>query len=329
MSTSPLQRRRLAFQLGFFALFLSAPALDLLRFDLLESQLWLFGQRWTLGIDALRQGEVSAADASLQLLLRAFAPALLLIASFLGVAWRYGRLYCGWLCPHFSLVELLNQVLLRACGKQSLWDRHPSARADLRLSAAWWPVYGALCLLFGFVWAVTLLSYLLPPALVWGNLWQGTSSPNQVRFLVAATTVFTLDWVFARHLFCRFGCAVGLFQSLVWMANPRAMVVAFDRAGARACRDCATPQQPEGSACDHGCPMRLHPRNIKRMMFSCVQCGQCLDACAQAQGARSRAPLLTWTVDERALRETLHQRRAGAAAHTLATSAQPAPGRSE
>jgi ferredoxin-type protein NapH len=28
--------------------------------------------------------------------------------------------------------------------------------------------------------------------------------------------------MFARHLFCRFGCAVGLFQSLAWMANPKA-----------------------------------------------------------------------------------------------------------
>jgi ferredoxin-type protein NapH len=34
--------------------------------------------------------------------------------------------------------------------------------------------------------------------------------------------VFTLEFALARHLFCRFGCAVGLFQSLAWMANPGA-----------------------------------------------------------------------------------------------------------
>ena len=34
-----LQRRRRAFQAGFFILFLLAPPLDLLRFDLLETQL--------------------------------------------------------------------------------------------------------------------------------------------------------------------------------------------------------------------------------------------------------------------------------------------------
>ena len=63
-------------------------------------------------------------------------PALLLIGAFLGVAWRYGRLYCGWLCPHFSLVETLNQALHRASAKYSLWDRRPTPRADRVLFAA-------------------------------------------------------------------------------------------------------------------------------------------------------------------------------------------------
>ena len=45
---------------------------------------------------------------------------------------------------------------------------------------------------------------------------------------------------------------------------------------------------PEGSACDTACPMRLHPRNIKRMMFSCVQCGQCLDECERSHAVAQR-----------------------------------------
>jgi ferredoxin-type protein NapH len=39
---------------------------------------------------------------ALSILLRGIVPALLLVAGFLAVAWRWGRLYCGWLCPHFS-----------------------------------------------------------------------------------------------------------------------------------------------------------------------------------------------------------------------------------
>ncbi|MBP6652921.1 MAG: 4Fe-4S binding protein, partial [Xylophilus sp.] len=98
-----------------------------------------------------------------------------------------------------------------------------------------------------------------------------------------------------------------------WMANPRSLVVAFDRGQARDCKTCQSelPQQNgTGNACDSQCPMRLKPRNIKRRMFSCVQCGQCLQACETTQKAQGRQPNLTWKVGVEALRETLKQRNA-------------------
>ncbi len=304
------QRRRLFFQLGFFTLFLSAPALNLLRFDLTETQLWFLGQRWSLGIDAFRAGEISSTEAALQIVTRAFLPAIALVGAFLAVAWRYGRLYCGWLCPHFRLVETLNQLLYRASGRFSVWEKRGPVEAGVQTSAVWWPVFFLLCAVFGFAWAITLLTYLLPPAEVWGNLIRGASTPNQARFIAVGTLLFSLEFAFARHLFCRFGCAVGFFQSLVWMANPKGMVVAFERSRARDCRSCHTARFSQGAACDSGCPMRLHPRNIKRMMFSCVQCGKCLAACEESQQTRQgTAPLLTWKIDADAVRETLRQRR--------------------
>ncbi len=312
LNSARLQRWRLLTQTGFFALFVLAPALNLLRFDLYDTQLWLFGQHWSLGIDALAHGQIDATAAALQIVWRAFIPALLLIAVFLGIAYRYGRLYCGWLCPHFSMVEGLNTLLQRACGKLSLWDKSPTPRAGATPEPLWWPIFGLSCALMGFLWAITLLTYLLPPSVIWDGLLQGTLSPNQTRFLLVASTLFTLEFAFARHLFCRFGCAVGLFQSLAWMANPKGMVVAFSRDRAR---DCKTCDQPRGSACDNTCPMRLNPRNIKRMMFSCVQCGACLMACDATQQAQQRTPTLEWQVGADALRETLRQRQREKAGH--------------
>ena len=237
--------------------------------------------------------------------MRAFLPALILVVAFLGVAYRYGRLYCGWLCPHFSVVETLNNLLHRACGKLSMWDRSVTLRANIQPNARWWPLFALSCVLMGFLWAITLLTYLLPPSVIWGNLLQGTLTSNQTRFIVIGSLVFTAEFAFARHLFCRFGCAVGLFQSLAWMANPRGMVVTFARERAKDCRTC---DEPRGAACDHACPMRLNPRNIKRKMFSCVQCGQCLTACDTSQQAQAREPTLVWHVGAEALRETLRQR---------------------
>jgi polyferredoxin len=304
-----LQRRRHWMQAGFFAFFVLAPALNLLRFDLNETQLWVLGMRWTLGIDAFTAGQITAPQVALNFLLRAVLPAVLLVGGFLAVAWRWGRLWCGWLCPHFSAVELVNDLLHRACAKFSLWDRHATPRSDRPAKKRWWPLFALSCLILGFTWAVTILSYLLPPAEIWGNLVHGTPTPNQAKFLLIGTTVFTLEFAFARHLFCRFGCAVGLFQSLAWMANPRGMVVAFSRDRARDCRDCETVLSPSGSACDNACPMRLHPRNIKRMMFSCVQCGRCLTECDVSQTSKDNEPLLSWEQGEAARRETERQKR--------------------
>jgi ferredoxin-type protein NapH len=203
------------------------------------------------------------------------------------------------------VVESLNNLLHRTCGKLSLWDKSPVVRANTQPNARLWPIFALSCVMMGFLWSVTLLTYLLPPATIWGGLLHGTLTANQARFIGIGGLLFAAEFAFARHLFCRFGCAVGLFQSLAWMANPRGMVVAFDRLRARDCKTCDVPR---GSACDSACPMRLKPRNIKRMMFSCVQCGQCLSACDTSQSAQQRSPTLQWQVGEQALRETLRQR---------------------
>ena len=138
------------------------------------------------------------------------------------VAYRWGRLYCGWLCPHFSVVELLNNLLHRACGKLSLWDTSPTPRS-------------------GVIAPKTLLAHFLPQLRADGlfvghypvdlhaaarrHLGQSGAclslTANQARFIGVGTLVFTLEFTLARHLFCRFGCAVGYFQSVAWMANPQ------------------------------------------------------------------------------------------------------------
>jgi Fe-S oxidoreductase len=46
--------------------------------------------------------------------------------------------------------------------------------------------------------------------------------------------------------------------------------------------------------------MRLKPRNLKRLKFTCTQCGQCLNACESMQRDNQRGSLLTWVADEAA-----------------------------
>jgi polyferredoxin len=196
---------------------------------------------------------------------------------------------------------MINGLMRKTVGKHSIWDRKLSNHAidgsviETNRRYSWLVV--AAVIGFAFLWAVALLTYLLPPAEVYGNLVQFSLTRNQALFIGVATLLLTIEFAFARHLFCRFGCAVGVFQSLVWMANRRAMVVSFDRDRARHCQECH-------NACDEACPMRLKPRSIKRSMFTCTECAQCLDACEQVQDLHSRQSLLTWQSGQSALEKS-------------------------
>lgn len=298
------QRWRRFCQAGFFLLFVLAPVFDLFRYDLLAGHAWLLGFEWRLGLDDFLVGRIGALEAGGRVLLRLFVPLFAGAALFLLIARRWGRLYCGWLCPHFSVVESINRSMVRASGKPSVWEKQllPPWEADgtpRRIDRRWWLVVLPVALGFAFAWAVVLLTYLLPPAEVYGNLLRGSLTRNQGIFITAATLAFSLEFLFARHLFCRYACAVGFFQSLVWIGNRRAMVVGFERSRGSACNDCL-PER--AAACDAACPMRLNPRNVKRHMFACTQCGQCLDACADAQQGNPEGPLLGWISGDRAER---------------------------
>lgn len=308
----PSRQTRLRWQFGFFALFTLAPIFNLFRFDLYDGHAWFLGMPWLLGIDDFLAGKISGLEAGLNILLRLFLPLILSVAGFIMIAWRWGRFYCGWLCPHFSTVELINELMRRASGKPSIWEKQPLAacRPDgtPRLqNKRWWLPTVLMAILSAFVWAVVLLTYLLPPAEIYGNLRHATLTPNQARFIGVATLVLSMEFLFARHLFCRFGCAVGLFQSLAWMANRGALVVSFARERALDCSKCQEIGQRNGNpsyaACEAECPMRLRPRQTKQKMFACTQCSQCLSACHTVQQTQGSQPLLRW-VEKDAARQT-------------------------
>ena len=302
MKKPALQRYRVLAQIGFFALFTLTPIFDLFRYDLTEKHAYFLTYPWHLGIDDLIAGRVDPQTAAVNLILYLFLPLLGTLALIIGVAWKWGRLYCGWLCPHFSVVETINRLMLFATGKHSLWDKNltppwePNGTPAPRDPRYWLAVVPA-AVAFAFAWALVGLTYLMPPFQVYHGLLTLSLYRGEVIFLCAATTVLTLEFLFARHLFCRYGCAIGIFQSFAWIVNKKAMVVGFER---KRLTDCASCLNGQGSACDAVCPMRLKPRNVKRWMFACTQCGQCVSACATVNRANPQGPLLHWVSDEAA-----------------------------
>ncbi|MFK5986378.1 MAG: 4Fe-4S binding protein [Pseudomonadota bacterium] len=281
-----LQQQRLIWRSGFFLLFILAPVLDIFRFDLNEDHFIILWKPWVLGIDAA----MSPMEILFNMIFRFLLPISLVVSAGIFISWKWGRLYCGWLCPHFSVVEMVNAVMRRASGQLSIWDKEklPEAQQDgtkIKPHHLWWIGTVMVVVSFSFTWAVVLLTYLLPPAEIYSNLINGELTRNQFTFIYVATMVFIIEFTFARHLFCRFGCAIGLFQSMVWMGNRKSLVVGFDRKQVVLCADCDT-------SCEHACPMRLKPRGLKRNKFTCTQCMQCVTACENVQAGKQNLPLL-------------------------------------
>jgi polyferredoxin len=286
MNPLVLQRLRWFTRTAFFVLFCVAPIFNLFRYDLSEGHFYLLTFHWSIGIGE----ELEIGQLALNLLAYGIFPIVVTIITGFWLFYKYGRLYCGWLCPHFSVVELNNYLFKRACGKQSIWDKQklPEVQADGTVQKSdkrWWPLTFLTALSMGFIWAVVLITYVIDPIDIYSGLWNATLPKPHSIFIIVATIVLTLEFLFARHLFCRFGCAAGMFQSLAWMANRTALVINFNRKKMGQCKTC-------DNHCDHACPMRLKPRGKKRLMFSCTQCTQCMEACYIAQDGNS---VLQWS----------------------------------
>jgi ferredoxin-type protein NapH len=168
------------------------------------------------------------------------------------VSWKYGRIYCGWLCPHFSVVETINQTMRRAIGRQSVWEKQPQPARNpdgtvTERDAIWWLAVLPLAVGFAFLWVISVHELCLAAA---ADLAQPV--PRRAAAFPAdhpyrrQYCAVSMEFLFARHLFCRFACAAGLFQSLAWMGNRKAMVVGFERGRA-----------PECAGCESECDQRL------------------------------------------------------------------------
>ncbi len=182
------------------ALFILAPLVDLLRFDIGGRKLILMRMDFSL----LELTPV---------LLLTFLAVLLVFAGAL----IYGRLFCGWFCPQTTLSELAETFIrfFERRRKAALWRR---ALARLAIVA-----------LAGFV-SASLVTYVLDPArylspplaawLVWGILTAGFSA--------------NLIWI--RHRFCDGVCPYGILQSVV--QDERTLGVKLDHNLLKVCLHC-------------------------------------------------------------------------------------------
>ena len=205
----------------------------------------------------------------------------------------YGRLFCGWVCPHNTLTEWLApwRALVGLAKAPFGLERHFNQRPWLK-----W-VVRTLAVVWGFVvaWTIStlILFYFVPPDWYFGHFghWDvevETGTFHYTFVLLAAHTVASLVGTFlllAGHEFCRNACPYGLLQSLsayaipIWWPAEIRFRYGADQTPCGHCR-----------ACETACPIDIDPRRSENLIVGigegCFNCGQCIDACRVVHSTR-------------------------------------------
>jgi ferredoxin-type protein NapH len=264
--------RRLVLQPFFLMLAFLSPVLGLLQFDVVQQRLIFLNAVYPLIPKTLLWLPV------------AFFSAVLIIAV---AAPFFGRVFCGWVCPHNTLTEWTYSLRswmgmgLKSYRRRRLETRYPSLKIALPLLSMAW------VLLLTFLISCLFSFYFIPLPWYWEHFTHG-SLPVAVWSGQILLMLIGLFMVFAGHDFCRSACPYGLSQALSAYISPLWTPMEIGYAHGEdisACNSCG--------ACQSICPVDIDPRNPKNLMVGigegCFNCGECIDACQYVQ-AKQKTP---------------------------------------
>ncbi len=111
-------------QICFFLFIILMPFLDILRYDTTTKELIICGSVWSLGLKPEFYSDTSLygiTHVTVQFLLKAVFPWLILLSIFPLLGLFLGRTFCGWLCPEGALFELADFLTLNILGRRSIY----------------------------------------------------------------------------------------------------------------------------------------------------------------------------------------------------------------
>ncbi len=192
----------------------------------------------------------------------------------------FGRIWCGYTCPHTVMTDLFMMVETLLQG-----DRNARMKLDAMTMSADKFIRKTLThlvwLLFSFLFAFGWVGYFYDVKNLLSDLLHGCVSTNGALWLVVLTSTTYMFAGFLRQRVCVYMCPYGRFQSAMvdndtllvtynaWRGEPRGQNHHDDNVNYGDCIDC--------ERCVIACPMGIDIRNGLQM--PCIGCGLCIDAC--------------------------------------------------
>ena len=204
-----------------------------------------------------------------------------------------GTAFCGWACPQNTLSEWGNRMTRRLLGKRA---EVSLSGEKMRVSAGknkWrnWAVLGGSFIIAAMLFALIPLFYFYPPSAVWSfvTFQDDARLAGSVHWIYTVfVLIILLDIAFIRHFFCRFMCIYKVWQHS--FKTQETLHVAYDPSFADECARC--------NFCVTSCFVGIDPRKTETY-DSCVNCGECIDACGAIRGPKGGASLLRFELGQR------------------------------
>jgi len=204
-----------------------------------------------------------------------------------------GTVFCGWACPQNTLAEWANHMTHKLLGKRaevSLTGEAPKVAAA-KNKALNWTLLGFSFLGAAMFFALLPLLYFYPPDVVWSFLiFRADARLAGSLYWIYSVWVLMilLDIAVLRHFWCRFACVYRVWQHS--FKTRETLHVVYDASRADECEKC--------NYCVTTCFIELDPRKTE-IYDSCINCGDCIDACNNLHAKKEGAGLLRFELGQR------------------------------
>jgi polyferredoxin len=209
-----------------------------------------------------------------------------------------GTIFCGWACPQNTLAEWANNLTHKLLGKRaevSMSGEAPKVAAA-KNRVINWLLLGLILLGTAMFFALIPLFYFYPPKLVWAF---ATMQPDAQLarslywiYTVSVLVIF-LDIAVIRHFWCRFSCIYRVWQHS--FKTKQTLHITYDANRADECTKC--------NYCTTACFIGLDPRKTE-VYDSCINCGECIDACNRLHAKKETPGLLRFEMGARVSKDS-------------------------
>jgi polyferredoxin len=204
-----------------------------------------------------------------------------------------GTVFCGWACPQNTMAEWANHMTHKLLGKRaevSLTGEAPKVAAA-KNTVLNWSLLGLSFLGAAMFFALLPLLYFYPPDVVLSFIIfrPDTRLAGSLYWIYSVwVLIILLDISVLRHFWCRFACVYKVWQHS--FKTKETLHVLYDASRASECEKC--------NYCVTTCFIDLDPRKTE-VYDSCINCGDCIDACNTLQAKKGNAGLLRFELGQR------------------------------